>query len=95
RYDPWTGRVLTAAETELDTVVLRQIADLTGGKFFLATDAEGLRRVYDEIDRLQPTTFRARRYTVYNELAGLPLTLALLLLLGGMVLSETVLRRLP
>lgn len=95
RYDPWTGRRLTAAEVELDTVVLRQIADATGGKFFLATDAEGLRRVYDEIDLLQPTTFRSRRYTVYNELAGLPLTLALVLLISGVTLSETVLRRLP
>lgn len=95
RYDPWTGRVLTAAEMELDTVVLRQIADATGGRFFLATDAEGLRRIYEEIDRLQPTTFRARRYTIYNELAGLPLTLSLILLIGGVVLSETLLRRLP
>ncbi|MBM3315200.1 VWA domain-containing protein [candidate division WOR-3 bacterium] len=94
-FDPSTGRQRSAAEVELDTVTLRNIADATGARSFLATDPEGLRQVYEEIDRMQPTTFRARRYTVYNELAGLPLRVSLGLLLAGMVLAGTVLRRLP
>jgi Ca-activated chloride channel family protein len=94
-FNPFTGMAYNPAEVELDTVVLRRIADMTGAKFFLATDPEGLRQVYEEIDRMEPTTFRARRYTVYNELAGLPLLAALAAMLAGMTLAGTVLRRLP
>jgi Ca-activated chloride channel family protein len=93
--DPFTGQAYNAAEIELDTQTLQQIADATGGRFFLATDAPGLAQVYDEIDRMEPTTFKARRYTVYNELAGQPLLLAVILLAAAGVLAITVFRRLP
>lgn len=93
--DPLTGQVFNAAEIELDTETLQRIADRTGGRFFLATDAQALGNIYAEIDQLEPTTFKAKRYTVYNEMAGLPLLLAVALLLAGATLAEVILRRLP
>ncbi|MEO0077759.1 MAG: VWA domain-containing protein, partial [candidate division WOR-3 bacterium] len=93
--DPLFGRRYVQIQIDLDTEILGQIADLTGGKAFLATDAAGLRLIYDEIDRMEPTTFKVKQYTVYNELAGTPLLLALLTAALGMGLALTVFRSLP
>ncbi len=89
------GRRYVQIEIDLDTEVLQQIADLTSGKFFLATDGAALKLIYDEIDRMEPTTFKVKQYTVYNELAGTPLLLALVFSLLGTGLAATVFRRLP
>jgi len=93
--DPRFGRRYVQVEIDLDTEVLQKIADMTGGKFFLASDAAGLKLTYDEIDRMEPTTFKVKQYTVYNELAGMPLLLALVLAALGVGLAMTVFRRLP
>jgi Ca-activated chloride channel family protein len=82
-------------QIDLDSETLARIADLTGARFFLASDGEALRQVYDEIDRMEPTTFKVKQYTVYNELAGTPLLLSLLFAGAGIGLVTTVLRRLP
>lgn len=92
--DPIFGRRFVQAEVDLDTETLQKIADITGGKFFLATDPQALKRIYDEIDRLEPTTFRARRWTVYQEQAHRPLLGALISLLLGAVGSLLIQRRL-
>lgn len=93
--DPIFGRRHVQVEINLDTETLQKIADFTGGKFFLATDAAGLGLVYDEIDRMEPTTFKVKQYTLYNELAGTPLLLSLVLALTGALVAGVVLRRLP
>lgn len=80
---------------DLDTETLQRIADITGGKFFLATDGAGLGQIYEEISRMEPSTFRVRQYTVQEERAGLPLLLAVVLASAGLALGETALRRLP
>lgn len=92
---PFLGRTYERVEVDLDTGTLEQIAAVTGGRFFLATDAEGLKQIYDEISRMEPTTFKARRHTVYYERAGLPLLLAVGLFSAGLVFGGVVLRRLP
>jgi len=38
---------------EIDEVTLNEIADVTGGKYFRATDKKGLSEIYTEIDRLE------------------------------------------
>ncbi len=92
--DPIFGRRYIRAEVDLDTRTLEQIAAITGGRSFLATDAEGLKLVYDEIDRMEPTTFKVKQHTVYNELAGLPLLLALVFFVAGAA-AAALLGRLP
>jgi len=93
--DPMFGRRYVQVQIDLDTETLQKTADMTGGKFFLATDAGGLKRIYEEIDRMEPTTFKVKQYTVYNELAGLPLLLSLVFAALGAGLAMTVFRRLP
>ena len=93
--DPMFGRRYVQVQIDLDTETLQRIADMTGGKSFLATDAQALRQIYDEIDRMEPTTFKVKQYTVYNELAGLWLLLSVLTMGAGAALAMTVFRRLP
>ncbi len=79
----------------VDGRTLNDIAERTGGKFFMATDAEALRGVYAEIDRLERTTIETQELSDYQE-AFTPLALAALALLGLEVFVRTaLLRRAP
>jgi Ca-activated chloride channel family protein len=89
------GRRYVQVQIALDTETLQKIADMTGGKSFLATDAQALKLIYDEIDLMEPTTFKVKQYTVYNELVGFWLLLSVLAMGAGAALAMTVFRRLP
>ncbi|MGB9742653.1 MAG: vWA domain-containing protein [bacterium] len=91
--DPLFGRRFVQVEVDLDTGTLQRIADITGGRFFLATDPQALKQIYDEIDRLEPSTFKSRRWTVYHELGHRPMLWALLSLLAGAVSGLVIFRR--
>ncbi len=62
-------------DVEVDEDLLRSIAGRTGGQFFQATDGEGLRRIFAEIDLLEKTPLEYRRYVRYRE-AFEPLVMA-------------------
>ena len=51
----------------IDEPLLRQIAAETGGRYYRATDARTLQRVYAEIDRLVKTRVQVRRYVRFTE----------------------------
>jgi Ca-activated chloride channel family protein len=51
----------------IDEPLLRDIASLTGGRYFRATDASGLRRIYEIIDELVKSPVRVRRTVEYRE----------------------------
>ena len=53
----------------IDEAMLREIADRTNGKYFLATDTEGLRSIYDEINTLEKSEIEVAVYTQHQELA--------------------------
>ncbi len=91
--DPIFGRRYVQVEVDVNTETLQKIAAITGGRFFLATDPAALRRVYEEIDRLEPSTFKVRRWTLYQERAGLPLALTLGFSLAGVGAGAVILRR--
>ena len=74
---------------------LGEMASLTGGRYFRATDRESLERVYGEIDALETTEIEMTSFTRYGELFHLPLGVGLGLLLLEVALGRTVLRRLP
>lgn len=73
-------------QVEIDEELMREIAEVTGGKYFRATDNESLEEIYEEIDALEKTEIEEFRFYNYEErfrplviLAGLLLTLELLL----------------
>ena len=82
-------------QVEIDEVSLREGAETTGGRYFRATDREGLSQVYEEIDTLETTEIDVENFTTYGELFHYPLAAGLLLLLLEVGLGQSVLRTLP
>jgi Ca-activated chloride channel homolog len=80
---------------DLDEKALTQIADMTGGKYFRATDNRTLKSIYKEIDKMERTKIDVTAYKRYSELYSgwLFAGLALILLEAG--LSASVLRKNP
>jgi Ca-activated chloride channel family protein len=82
---------LTLGNSDLDVDLLRQIAGITGGEYFRATDAEALSAVYHQIDRLEPASGDKRWLRPAAEWFTWPLGLALLLSLpAAWLMAERV-----
>jgi Ca-activated chloride channel family protein len=75
--------------------LLQQVAESTGGLFRVATDERSLRAVYEEIDRLEKTEVEAIQYLSVREYFPLFALAALSLVALEILLSATLLRRLP
>jgi Ca-activated chloride channel homolog len=88
-------RRIVMAETDVDEKALEQIATMTGGRFFRATDTKSLEAVYEQIDAMEKTTREVSRFERRNEKLAWALTPALALLAGELLLSTTLLRRVP
>jgi Ca-activated chloride channel family protein len=93
-YGP-LGVRYTRQRIDLDEDLLREIAQSTGGRYFRATDAEGLRQVFATIDELEKSEIESRVRTIYSELFPLLLGPTALLLLLERLLVATRLRRIP
>jgi len=80
---------------DIDEDMLREVASLTGGQYFRATDTNNLKSIYQEIDQLEKTKLSVRQYSKKNEVYLPFLLAAFFLLLAELVLRHTFLRRLP
>lgn len=67
RQDFFGEQRRVAVRGAINTRLLEQIADETGGKSYLADDAEALRTMYEEIDRLDKTSVETVEYMDYQE----------------------------
>lgn len=68
--DPLTGReVVRWAMVSIDEETLTAVADMTGGKYFRATDTDSLEQIYSEIDQLEKSKVETRHYVDYREMA--------------------------
>jgi Ca-activated chloride channel family protein len=89
------GTRMQDMKVEIDEDVLKQIADITGGQYFRATDGKGLVRVYEQIDELEKTKIEVIETTRKSEEFLRFALLALLMLTLDIVLRTTVLRSVP
>ena len=71
------------------------MASLSGAKFYRATNRRELQNIYDEIDQLEKTQMKLRRFTTYRPLFQWPLLAAFGLLCLELLLSNTRFRRVP
>ncbi|SJL84460.1 VWA domain-containing protein [Vibrio palustris] len=72
----------------LDEKTLKQVAKMTGGRYFRARDAQDLQNIYDSINQLEPVKKAAQTWRPQTEWFGVPLALALLLSVVLMVLRR-------
>jgi Ca-activated chloride channel family protein len=80
---------------DLDEKGLTQVAEMTGGKYYRATDNRKLKAIYKEIDQLERTKIEVTAYKRYSELYFGWLLAGLMAILLEVGLSTTVLRRNP
>lgn len=89
------GTRMQDMEVKIDEPLLQNIADMTGGKYFRATDNKSLANIYSEIDQMEKTIMEVRHYTQRTD-EYMPFAIAaLLLLLAEVVLRNTLLRTIP
>jgi Ca-activated chloride channel family protein len=104
RFDPSTGKLqldangqviwaLTLQPANYD--VLDKMASLSQAKFYRATNRRELQSIYNDIDRLEKTEVKLRRFTTYRPLFQWPLLAAFGLLALELLLSNTRFRRVP
>ncbi len=74
-------------QVEIDEELLKEIASVTNGKYFRATDNEKLEQIYEEIDALEKTEIEEFKYYNYDEKYR-----PLVLLAGGLLLFEILLK---
>lgn len=81
--------------TEIDEEVLKEIASMTNGKFYRATNNHELQNIYSEIDKLEKSKVQVKNFSKKYE-AFMPFAWALLItLLLEVLLRNTLLRRIP
>ena len=66
--DAWGRQVIQNVQVDVDEESLQEIAEITGGQFFRATDNKSLQKVYEEIDALERTEIEVIEYQNYTEL---------------------------
>ena len=93
--DPIFGKRYVRMPVDIDEDVLQQVASITGGKYFRATDQESLEKIFEEIDQLEKTKIEVKEYTRYTELFMNWMWAALAVLVLEMVLANTRFRKLP
>jgi Ca-activated chloride channel family protein len=103
-FDPATGKLkLDAAGNIIPTLLLQpanytvlgKIAELSHAQFYRATNRRELQNIYDDINRLEKSEVKLRRYETYQPLFHWWLLAALALLALELALSNTRYRRAP
>lgn len=74
-------------KVEIDEKVLSEIASITGGKYFRATNNNSLKKIYAEIDKMEKTIVEEKQYSKRTELFR-----PLALMAAGLFLLDILLR---
>lgn len=82
-------------QSDFDEKSLQDIAALTGGQYFRATDNTKLRKIYQDIDRLEKTRISVKQYNKKNEEFFWFALLSLVVLGSEILLRNTFLRKMP
>lgn len=93
--DPFLGRRYVPMQVDIDDEMLTKIANITGGKYYRATDKTSLEKIYHEIGQLEKTKIEVKEFTRYTELFVNFLALALAVLLLEIILANTRFRKIP
>lgn len=90
---PW-GVQMQQLEVELDEPLLKEIASVTGGRYFRATDNTKLSEIYAEINKMEKARTTIDSFPLYHEMF-MPFGIAAFLCLLLELIVRLLLRRLP
>ncbi|MFQ5550675.1 MAG: VWA domain-containing protein [Gemmatimonadales bacterium] len=79
----------------IDEELLRDVSATTGGRYFRATDASALSRIFQQIDELEKTPVQVTQYTQVDEGYRIPLLVGLSALALELLMAATVSIRVP
>ncbi len=93
--DPIFGKRYVRAPVEIDEELLKKIAKETGGKYYRATDAQKLEKIFKEISQMEKTEIKMKEYVQYSELFHYFLIPGLILFFIEQILGRTRFKKLP
>ncbi|MCH1484792.1 MAG: VWA domain-containing protein [Flavobacteriaceae bacterium] len=79
-------------QVEIDEKLLTQISEMTGGKYFRATDNDRLKEIYSDIDELEKTEIEEFKYYSVDEKYRYFLLPAIILIAFEIIMKLTILR---
>src|SRR6202051_1180789 len=80
---------LVMAQVDVDEKPLQPAAAKTGGKFYRATDTDSLKKIYEQINRLETSAQTVQKFEHYDELYPWALVPALAIIGFGFILQQT------
>ncbi len=89
------GTQIQMMNVEIDEPVLKQIAQMTDGKYFRATNNEKLREIYKEIDKLEKTKIAVKEYRKHKEEFFPFVLIAVMFLFIELLLKFSLLKKIP
>lgn len=89
------GTRIQQVEVRIDEETMQSIADITGGKYYRATDNEALENIYKKIDELERSKIDVKEFSKKQEEFKPFAMTALILLIVGIFLKISVFRNIP
>jgi len=89
------GVRIVPMKVEIDEKVLTQIAQITDGRYFRATNNQALKEIYGEIDQMEKSKMSFQEYSHKYEEYAFYAMIALSLFLLELLLRYTVLKNIP
>ena len=89
----WGKTNLQMIDVDVDEKTLKEIASVTNGRFFRATNNESLKNIYNDINELEKTEIEVMEYKNYYELYSFFTFIAALLIMLIIVLNEIIFRK--
>jgi Ca-activated chloride channel family protein len=93
--DPVFGTRFAKMAVDIDDETLGKVSEITGGRYFRATDAEKLEEIYREISEMETTVIETDIYRQYSESFKVFLFAGILLLCSSVLLESTRFRVFP
>ena len=93
--DNFGNKKIVRAKVDIDEKTLKQVAQMTGAQYYRATDTDSLKKIYNDINKLETTTRKIKKFEHRNEMFWWAALGALLLMGIELTLNQTRFRRLP
>jgi Ca-activated chloride channel family protein len=82
-------------QVQIDEETLKQIAEITSGTYYRATDKQSLEQIFAEIDELEKTKIEVKKFSRFQELFPPYLVFALGFIVLEIGVANTRFRKIP